>query len=229
MVKMFLSAGIDLVMPRVCHLCGCRLADAEKFLCVRCRAELPRTHYHRLDPNPMEEKLAGGIPFVHATALYYYTHGSGVAQLIQDFKYRGFPSLAYEAGRWMGEELSMTHLLCGVDVVQPVPMHFTKRWRRGYNQTELLARGIADFTGLSVGDHLAATRIHMTQTRLDPEQRERNMRGYFRVKDPEGLRGAHVLIIDDVCTTGATLRHAASPLEGIEGLRVSYATLAAAF
>ncbi|MCM1378245.1 MAG: hypothetical protein NC097_07305 [Clostridium sp.] len=213
-----LSSGISesvqalssIIVPPTCHLCGERLADDESFVCTPCLASLPRTLYHRHDMNPMAQRFAGFFPFERVSGVFFYSPNSSLAQLIQDFKYRKFPSLARRLGRLMAEELSPTGFLQDIDIILPIPMFRFKQALRGYNQTQLLAQGIADCTQLMVGRNLIAPRAHKTQTRLSHSERDANVKDVFAIVRPGELSGKHLLIIDDICTTGATLRSAAT-------------------
>lgn len=203
---------LNLFFPQVCHLCGDHLIGDERFVCSLCRSELPRSLFGALPFNPMEEKLVGGPYFRRATALLLYEHGGAAATLIHDFKYRCFPSLAEEMGRMMANELFSTGFFSETDLLIPIPLGMLKEMRRGYNQAEMLARGVSAELRIPIADNLRV-KPHRTQTRLNPFQREENMKGLFRVIEPGELSGKRVMIIDDVCTTGATLRSAASALE----------------
>lgn len=202
------AAG-DILLPRCCHLCDAPLMEGERSICQRCAADLPRTLYHREDMNPMAMRFAGFFPFRRATGFFFYAPGSSLAQLFQDFKYRGCPSLARDIGRIVGRELIPVGFLSDTDVIVPVPIHWWKRAKRGYNQSEMIARGISAVSGIPVDTSLVAARPHRTQTSLSHEQRESNTAGVFSLRNPARLRGKHILLIDDVCTTGATLRSAA--------------------
>lgn len=230
------TALVDLILPRECHICGCRLLGDEKFVCAGCVEKLPATHYERYwsntsgpntDLNPMELRLAGQLPLDRACAPFFYTRDSSLASLIHDFKYRGFPDLATELGRIGAALLKDSGLFRGVDALLPVPLHWTKRLRRGYNQTEMIARGVSEVTGIPVDLRLKASRPHRTQTSLTSAQRIANTRDIFRLERPEELAGKRVMIIDDICTTGATLLSAgeavAAPLRG--NVRISVFTL----
>lgn len=199
-------------LPRKCHLCGALLHDGERHLCTPCVSRLPRTLYHRMHNNPMEMLFAGIVPFERATAHFFYAPGSNLAQLIQDFKYRNFPSVAERLGEIIGSELLPVGFFYDIDGMLPVPLHSTKRLRRGYNQAECLAQGISRQTDIPVLTNLVALRAHRTQTAMTHEERNENIRGVFDIKNPEELRGKHLLILDDVCTTGSTLREAALSL-----------------
>ncbi len=158
----------------------------------------------------MERRFAGIVPFVQGTGYFIYSRNSELAAAIHDMKYRGFPSVGHRLGEIVGEELHMAGFFNGADLVAGVPMHWWKKARRGYNQTDFIARGIGDATGLKVVDVLEATRSHKTQTAMTLEQRLANLSGSFRVKDPDALRGKGLVLVDDVCTTGSTLRSLAA-------------------
>lgn len=200
-----------LFYPPVCHICGCRLGPHEKFLCVPCISALPRTLYHRTSDgmNPMEHRFAGIVPFLRATGHFFYAPSSPLASVIQDFKYRHFPDLAVRMGEILGSELLPSGFLADVDVIVPVPLHFMKKARRGYNQSMKLALGVSSATDIPVSDALQAYRPHRTQTSLSHTQRRSNTEGIFRLRRPGELDGKTVALIDDVCTTGATLTSAA--------------------
>lgn len=200
----------DFFMPRTCHLCGCALRPSERTFCVRCVETLPRSLYHQMPLNPMERRFAGIVPFVRATGYFIYSRNSELASAIHDMKYRQFPSVGRRLGEIVGEELHMAGFFSGADCVASVPMHWWKKARRGYNQADFIARGIAEATGLEVVDVLEATRGHKTQTAMTLEQRLANLSGSFRVAEPDALKGRGLVLVDDVCTTGSTLRSLAA-------------------
>lgn len=202
----FLKDIADFFMPRVCHLCGELLHDGEEMICLPCRESLPRSRYHLMDHNPMERRFAGIVPFVRATGHFIYSRNSALANAVHDMKYRHFPSLGRELGLIVGSELDMTGFFDGADCIAAVPMHWRKRARRGYNQADYIARGVGEAAGLEVVDCLRASRSHRTQTSMTLDQRQANLAGSFEVSDPDRIRGRGLVIVDDVCTTGATLR-----------------------
>lgn len=206
------AAIADFLFPPTCYGCGATLPEGSRYICPVCAAALPRTGYEKLHDNPVADRLAGKIPFRQASSHFFYTHTGIVGTLVQDFKYRQVPGLARELGRMMGAELNDTPLITETDILMPVPLHWTRRMRRGYSQTRMIARGISETTGLPVSDDLAAIRPHRTQTHLTPEQRLRNTEGVFRLRHPENYASAKILIIDDICTTGATLIAAADAI-----------------
>ena len=202
----------DFFMPRTCHLCGCTLRESERVFCVRCVETLPRSLYHRIPLNPMERRFAGIVPFVRATGHFIYSRDSALADAIHDMKYRRFPSVGHRLGEIVGEELHMSGFFTGADCVAGVPMHWWKKARRGYNQTDFIARGISDVTGLPVVSPVEAIRSHKTQTAMTLEQRLANLAGSFSVSDPQAIEGKGLVLVDDVCTTGSTLRSLAAAI-----------------
>ena len=205
-MKQILTDIADFFLPRTCHLCGCRLRGSEEIFCVRCIENLPRSLYHLMPLNPMERRFAGLGPFVRATGHFIYSRNSELAAAVHDMKYRKFPSVGKRLGEIVGEELNMAGFFSGADYISPVPMHWWKQLRRGYNQADFIAKGMSLATGLPLVSALEASRSHKTQTAMTIEQRQANLAGSFRINDPEKLRGKGLVIVDDVCTTGATLR-----------------------
>lgn len=204
-VPSMLRGILQLFVPDVCRLCGGHLSDGEKMLCNLCRYRLPATGYHRRIPNPMLDRLGAERNVVQAAALFYYVRDTPLARGIHDFKYNHQPSLALEFGREMGRRIATSGFMYGIDMIVPVPVHFLRRMRRGYNQVELLAEGLGEICAVPVVRSLYARRAHGTQTGKTPEQRKRNLEGVFSLRNPEELDGRHILLIDDVCTTGSTL------------------------
>lgn len=202
----------EFIFPRCCYLCGSRLSVNEKYICSLCESRLPRTHYHRIDMNRMEQRFAGKFPFVHASGHFFYSSNSDLSILMQDLKYRKSEGLAKHLGTIVGKELFSTPFLTDIDAISPIPMHFIKKARRGYNQTEIIARGISEITGIRIIYNLRAIKSHKTQTAMTHEQRLKNTAGIFGVKNPEELSNKHILLLDDVCTTGSTLTSAANAL-----------------
>ena len=200
---------LNVLFPPVCHACGSKLAPHERFACSHCISQLPRTGYHRRNMNPMEERFAGQFPFVRATGHFFYTRDSALSTLIQDMKYRRFPDIGNMLGSIAASELFSTGFFNDIDYIMPVPMHFWKQMKRGYNQTHHIAAGISTATGIPVCLNLKAIRPHKTQTAMTAEQRLTNTAGLFELQQPEELNGKGVLLVDDICTTGSTLRSAA--------------------
>ncbi len=220
----------DALFPRVCHVCGVPVGGDSPYVCPACLARLPRTGYHRVPDNAMEQRFLGLFPFRQATGHFFYSRDSGLAVLMHDLKYHRFPGLARHLGRIVASELLSTGFLTGIDMAVPVPMHFMKQAARGYNQAEEIARGIGRESGIPVVRTLRAVRPHRTQTSLTIAGRRENTDGLFAVRRRDDLVGKSVLIVDDVCTTGATLASAAeSLLASVPDAEVSLLTLGVTF
>ena len=180
--------------------------------------------------NAMEQRFMGQFPYRQATGHFFYSRGSELAVLMHDLKYHRFPGLARYLGEVVATELLPTGFLSDIDVVVPVPMHPLKQARRGYNQTIEIARGISRVTSIEVAQNLRAVKSHRTQTSMTLEQRLKNTQGVFGVRRPDELDGKGVLLIDDVCTTGATLSAAATALtEACPNIELSLLTLGVTF
>lgn len=219
---------LSLVIPASCPVCGKRLGRGEAVVCASCEVTAPLTNLWREPHNPMNERFWGLMPVERASAFMWYVEGSAWRDVVHNFKYGGQWRVAYNMGRWFGAELRESGLYADVDVVVPVPLHFARRMWRGYNQSEYIARGIARELGVkvdtrSVGRH----RYNSSQTHHRKVERWDNVEGIFRVRRADALRGKHILLVDDVFTTGATIMSLGETiLRSTEDVRLSVATLA---
>lgn len=212
MIKRLWEDILNVFYPAECHLCHNPLGPHERFICQPCIDTLPRTGYHRSKGNAMEQRFAGHFPFVSATGHFFYSRDSSISQLIQDMKYRNFPSIGNKLGNIAGKELYTTGFLNDIDFIVPVPMHFIKKALRGYNQVDYVAEGMGKETGITVLNALKMTRQRKTQTSLSRSQRLENAKNLFEVRKGIDLQGKGVLLVDDICTTGATMGAAATAL-----------------
>ena len=243
-----LSSAADLVMPRECICCSQTLERNEKHICRACLEDLPKTRYWVLRENPMAERYNDLVqrgmgdnvrfhPYGYATALYFYR--GGFRNISKALKYHR----NFAAGRYFADQLGLilreSPFFRDVTLVVPIPLHWTRRWLRGYNQAEIISRkiaralGVPCCPGMLVREHLTRSQTHLSQ-----EERARNVAGAFRLGDeiPPSVRpGAfvHILLVDDVFTSGATVASAhLALLRGLEhrislhNLRISLATLA---
>ena len=221
---------INLIFPAECHICGNPLASHEKFICTGCEKSLPRTGFHRNLFNPMVERFAGHFPFDKASGHFFYSRDSSLSKLFQDMKYRGFSSIGDYLGEIAGSELFSTGWLSEIECIVPLPMHFLKKAKRGYNQTDHICRGLSAASEIPVVQALKMTRQRKTQTALSRLERLENAKGLFKVKKGVDLNNKFVLLVDDVCTTGTTLDAAASTLTtAFPDIHLSLFTLAVTF
>ena len=220
---MLLRRFLDLIAPRPCVVCGCRLGVHDEVLCPSCVLQLPRTGFH-LSPldNPMARLFWGIIPVERVAAYTYYSPGSEMAQMVYDMKYHDRPDIGVALGRLMATELQSAGFFDGIDLLVPVPLAPRRERQRGYNQSRQLALGVSEVTGLAVSDcAVLRTVFKGSQTELSRWDRQENVEDVFRLRDADTLRGRHVLLIDDIVTTGATVTACARELQKAEGVRIS--------
>lgn len=216
-----------LLFTPLCPVCGGRLCAGERHVCTRCRLLLPLTYTWTEEENPVLHKFDGLVPLMHASAFFYYGHADDWRRAVHAFKYGGMWRSAEILGRWYGDELHRSGLYRDADVVVPVPLHPLKRLRRGYNQSEYIARGIAAQLGLEVDVHsVVRCRNTSPQARRSKAERLTGVTDAFAVRRPERLAGRHILLVDDVLTTGSTLAECAKTLvEEVPDCCVSIAVL----
>ena len=197
----------DLISPRICPVCGMRMTVTEEVLCASCNRHLPRTFFweHPLD-NAMAQTCWIQIPVEKAAALFYYEAQSEASRLIYSLKYKGHPEIGEQLGKMAAEEMKESGFFEDIDVLVPVPLTEERKKERGYNQSMEIARGIHLVTGLPVADSSICRKAFAgSQTLKDRRSRQENVAGAFQLTRPSDIRGKHVLLIDDVVTTGATL------------------------
>jgi len=218
---------ISLLFPRLCYACGNQLLRNENLICTECYVVIPRTNYHIEEKNPVAQLFWGRCQIEKAASFSFYNKGSRISNLIHNLKYRGIREIGNELGRIYGSSLKSSGFINNIDLIIPVPLHPSKITTRGFNQSEAIASGISDVTGLPViSDSLARIKVSATQTRRSRYERWTNVEGIFRVSDPEIIRSRHILLVDDVITTGSTIESCANELLKIEGVRVSVAAIA---
>jgi len=198
---------LDLIAPRLCVVCGRRLAPSEQVLCASCNMHLPRTGFQfDAKENVMARLFWGIIPVERVAALFYYEANSKTANILYDLKYHDRPEIGVEMGRLTASEFKEAGFFEGIDVIVPVPLAKKRQRHRGYNQSAEFAKGISKVTGLPIYDQVVCrTHFEKSQTRMGRRERQENVEHVFQVKDLEALSGRHVLLVDDVVTTGATM------------------------
>lgn len=221
----------DVVWQRVCPVCRCALLQGEECLCLQCFTTLPRTnlHLHGYKPsdNPVIDRLVNtSVPIYQGTAWFYYGSGSPFSRIILDAKFHNQPYLLRWAGRTCATELKDSGFFTDIDVILPIPIWISRFIARGYNQTEYICRGLSEATGIPIGNHLRARRPHKSQRSRNSQQRRMGLDNVFGVRDAQQLQGKHILIVDDVLTTGSTLRSALAAVHAaVPSAKLSVLTL----
>jgi len=225
----YLSDFWGLFFPNTCCGCGNHLVKGERILCLTCLHDMPYTDFHLQDDNVIAKRFWGRAEVHAATALLHFQKGNKVQQLIHQLKYNERDDVGVYLGEIMGKQLKHADAFKDVALVVPVPLHWRKKLKRGYNQSACFAQGIATEMSIETStDLLQRARHTQTQTKKTREERWLNVKDVFALSNPEKHQGKHILLVDDVVTTGATLEACAQALLQIPGARVSIATIAVA-
>jgi len=218
---------ISLLFPRLCYGCGNHLMRNEKTICTECYILIPRTNYHLKADNPVSKLFWGRCMVEKAAAFSYYTRDSRIRKLIHNLKYNGIAEVGKELGRIYARTLESSGFLEGISLIIPVPLHPSKKRQRGFNQSEIISQGISDITGIPVeAGLLIRNSVTKTQTRKSRYDRWTNVKDIFTVTDENRISNRHILLVDDVITTGSTLEACASELLKTENVKVSVVALA---
>lgn len=218
---------LHLFFPHVCVGCGTDVLDQQQMLCLRCLNKLPATNFFDQPGNPVEQVFYGRIDVVNAGAAYYFTKESLMQNIIVQLKYRGNREIGIFLGKFMGNLLLSSPRFAGIDALVPLPLNPLREKRRGYNQATALCNGIASVLNKPVIDKNVYRTVYTeTQTHKDRISRWENMDGIFAIRNPSLLEGKHILLVDDVVTTGATLEACGAEILNINGTALSIATLA---
>lgn len=220
---------LNLLFPKLCYACQLILNDNEHYICTQCRHELPLTNFNVIENNAIEKLLYGRAPIEQATAMLWFKKKGIVQQLLHNLKYKGHEDIGLFLGQWFGEELRDLNTFNNIDVVVPVPLHKSRQRKRGYNQVHKFAQAIADKLQVDYNTTvLQKTKATETQVFKDRLKRWNDNQTIFSVANTNDLKGKHILLVDDVITTGATIEACANALLIIEGIKISVATMAIA-
>lgn len=225
----WLDSILNLFYPRVCAACGEPLLKDEETVCLKCRFTMPKTGYEKNPDNPMAQMFYGRVMFRAVTACFFFAKTGKVQHLIHELKYKGNKEAGVFLGQQLGESIKDAPLFQGIDCLIPVPLHPKREKQRGYNQSLMIAQGIHEATGIPMSEKYLIRAVHTaTQTKKTADERFKNVKDIFEVRFSNELENKHILLIDDVLTTGATLEACAHQLEGIPGITISAATAACA-
>lgn len=218
---------MSLIYPRHCEACGTNLLKHEEFICNLCLINLPKSNYHSNVDNELSYVFAGRIPSRQALCFYVFEKSGRVQKILHAIKYQNQKELAEFLGKLYAKDLKQNEVLKNIDVILPIPLHPKKLKLRGYNQSEWFAKGIATELNLTL-DTVALKKSNATNTQTNKKKFERweNVDGVFELQNKYALTNKHVLIIDDIITTGATIEAAWQALKNVEGIKVSVLSLA---
>lgn len=218
---------IGLLFPELCHACGTHLYYGEQEICTKCLYDLPYTDYHIFPENRVAKQLWGRLPFNAAMAMLYFKKGTKVQNLIHSLKYKDQIEVGVKLGYLLGERLKLSKQYAGIDLIVPVPLHQKKEKLRGYNQSKFIADGIAAALQVEVSTtHLIRNKSTESQTKKSRYTRYENMETVFQINEPLALKDKHILLVDDVITTGATLEACGISLLNCKIKKLSMAALA---
>ncbi len=219
----------SLLFPDLCQSCGESLVTGEDLICINCRYNLPFTNFHLKPDNIVAQQFWGKINIEAAYALCYFTKGEKMQHLIHQFKYKGAKKIGNLLGNIAGEQLSKIDIYNSIDMIIPVPLHKKRLKKRGYNQSSCFAEGLSEKLNIPVEENkLVRIRATETQTHRSRFARFENMQEVFTINNAEALKNKHILLVDDIVTTGSTLEACGVELLKIEGIRLSIATIACA-
>ena len=208
---------INLFFPQICEACKLPLKDNEKVICISCRHELPVTNFHFENNDAVKKMLYGRVELQNATALLHFSKKGLVQELLHNLKYRGHEQIGKFLGDWLGGELQSIEVYKNIGVIVPVPLHKNKRRERGYNQDTEYDEGV-----------LIKVKHSKTQVFKDRITRFDDANTRFALGNTDGLSGKHILLVDDIITTGATIEACVTLLERIPDVKISVATMAIA-
>lgn len=229
MIKRYLDDFASLFFPQTCAGCDAALAYGEHLICTSCWYHLPYTHAHKDAENESARQLWGRVKLAAAASYLYFLENSRVEQIIYHFKYRRRPEIGTLLGTRYGKVLRETSPFNEADVIVPIPLHPAKLRKRGYNQSAFFADGLSRSMQKPVAEHcLERHRATGSQTLKNRYERYENMLETFALRDPDTVAGKHVLLADDVLTTGATMEACAGVLLAGGAAKVSAVTIAKA-
>jgi ComF family protein len=226
-VKNAINSFSHLFYPHICAGCGSDLLGNNQLLCIKCLDELPFTDFQLFNNNPVEKIFFGRVNIVSAAGLLYFTKDSALQNLMHLFKYKGKKEIGFYLGKMMGNLLLESGRFKNIDALIPLPLFTSKEKRRGYNQSTILCEGMSSVMKTEVLENAVIRSVATeTQTKKNRVERWLNIEGKFELKDNEALQNKHVLLVDDIVTTGATLEACAALLEKVSNVQISIATLA---
>ena len=220
---------VALFYPRLCLACEYHIPPRDQVICISCQYQLPKTKFHLERENAFTQRFWGRVPVDAGAALYHFTKSSKTQQLIHQLKYQGKRQVGIQLGQLYGKALKASPYFEKVERIIPVPLHPRKQKIRGFNQSAQFAQGLSESMQIPWSENnLIRTTMSESQTQKSRMDRFANVQAAFQVKNEKEISGKHLLLVDDVMTTGATLEACALQLLKVDGVKVSMATIAIA-
>lgn len=221
-MKSIFRSFLALFFPDLCIVCRERLIDGELHICTDCLLLIPKTSFHLQADNRLEQFFAGRIPFERAAAFAYFIKGGSLQQIVHELKYRRNPDIGYFMGKLSGDNIKGSDFINSVDLLVPVPLHPKRQKERGYNQSLKICEGISAVTGIPVDtESLVRTVNNPSQTKNSRFDRWKNVEDIFSLKNEDIFSNKHVLLVDDVITTGSTIESCVREIVKSDGAKIS--------
>ncbi len=222
-----LNDVFNLFYPELCSICENQLVKGEKIICIHCISDLPVTNFCKLKNNSVESSFYGRILIEEATSLFYFHKKGKVQKLIHQLKYKGNQQIGAILGDWLGENMMLSNRFNDLDCIIAVPLHPRKLQKRGFNQVTTFGQSLANKLEIPIVENvLVKISSSQTQTKKNRFDRSMHMNEKFELVDNEILKNKHVLLIDDIITTGATLEACSIQLQQTDNIKISIATMA---
>jgi ComF family protein len=217
----------SLLFPVLCYACGESIGQVDRRICISCLQEFPRTDFYKSKNNLVEKKFWGRVKIEKGTSFLYFQGKGKVQQLIHKFKYDGHKEIGISLGSWAASELLEDGFFDGIDLLVPMPIHGIKKEIRGFNQSDLIVEGVSKVTRIEAKYNLVKKEANTSsQTRKSRFRRWKNVKSTFRVIDSQPFKGKHILLVDDVITTGATIEACAIEILKIPNVKLSILSIA---
>ena len=228
-IKDWINDFISIIYPNCCICCGKNLIKGEELICMGCLLQLPKTHFHLLSDNILEKKFWGKADIERVSSYLYYSKKSAIQTILEKLKYSGRKEIGVVLGKYAASDILDSDFVKLVDFIVPVPLHKKKLAKRGYNQSLCIAKGMSEILHIPISDgNLFRAIENPTQTKKSTYERWENTKGIFDVNDGKLFDDKHLMLVDDVLTTGSTLIACADAIKAKSNAKISVFTIACA-